>query len=79
VAPAAGGGAAGGGASAASLTSFDDSPLYGFKWAPLAVLYGLLVGLSLAALAVRSWGRASAAARGGGAADDAGKLTLQAA
>ncbi len=74
-------GAAGGGASAASLTSFDDSPLYGFQWAPLAALYGTLFFLSLAVLVARSWGKsASAAARSSGGAADAGKLlTLQAA
>ena len=78
-APAAGGAAGGGGASAASLTSFDDSPLYGFQWAPLAILYGLLLSLSLAALAARSWGQASAAAHRGDAAHAGKLMALQAA
>lgn len=71
------GSAGGGGGGGADIADTDESPMLGFKWAPLAILYGLLLAASAAVVGVRAWGqKAAGRAKAASAVVDAGKVQV---
>ena len=66
-------GAAAASSAGSAIDAVDDSPLYGFQWAPLAGEYGAILAISLAVLGVREYRRRAAAAAAG-ARGRAGKI-----